>query len=143
MPKRRRIPTVLVIEDDIDIQNFIARVLELEGYNPIKAMDGNTGVEILREYPIDLVILDIRLPGTDGWPVIQELKQTAGLTHIPVIVLTAIVESATRRRALRMGVDLYLIKPLSARRLSTAIASVMGNKVTGQLALEENAGISR
>ena len=125
MAKRLKAKTVLIIEDETDIQNFVSRVLELDGYNVLRAKDARTGMEIIREKPVALVLLDLRLPGPDGWSVLRAIKGNPQFSAIPVVVLTAIAESMQRRRTLRMGADSYLIKPLSAHSLSKAVASVM------------------
>ena len=120
-----KLKTILVIEDEVDIQNFISRVLELEGYQVLRAGDGKTGLDMLRENHVALVLLDLRLPGTDGWSVLREIKRNPDLSSLPVIVLTAIAESIQRKKTLRMGATKYLIKPLSASSLSQSIASVL------------------
>jgi DNA-binding response OmpR family regulator len=117
--------TILIIEDDIDIQNFASRVLELEGYLVLKAGDGKTGMNIIRENTISLILLDLRLPGPDGWSILREIKRDPKLSKIPIVVLTAIAESVQRRRTLRMGAAQYLIKPLSAHSLSRSVASIL------------------
>jgi DNA-binding response OmpR family regulator len=117
--------TVLVIEDETEIQNFIARVLELEGYRVLRADDGVAGLDILRGNDIALVLLDLRLPGRDGWSVLREMKRKPELCAIPVIVLTAIAETIQRKKTLRMGATRYLVKPLSAHSLSQNISSVL------------------
>jgi len=124
----RKSKTILVIEDEADIQNFISRVLELEGYQVLRAGDGNTGMDMLRDNPVSLVLLDLRLPGKDGWSVLREIKHDPDLSSIPVIVLTAIAEPIQRKKTLRMGATKYLIKPLSAHSLSQSIASVLHAK---------------
>jgi DNA-binding response OmpR family regulator len=128
MAKRNEIKTVLVIEDEPDIQNFFSRVLELEGYNVRKAVNGNIGMAILKEHHIDLVLLDLRLPGPDGWSVLRIIKRTPEFTKTPVVVITALAESAQRQRTLRMGAAQYLIKPLSAHRLSRTVADLLHKK---------------
>jgi two-component system response regulator AdeR len=120
--------SILIIEDEADIQNFISRVLELEGYQVLRAGDGATGLALLRENQVSLVLLDLRLPGKDGWSVLREIKHDADLSAIPVIVLTAIAESIQRKKTLRMGDVKYLVKPLSASSLSRTIASVLRQK---------------
>ncbi len=122
------IKTVLVIEDEADIQRFISRVLELEGYQVLLAGDGITGLDLLRANPVSLVLLDLRLPGPDGWSVLRTIKHSPDLSSIPVIVLTAIAESIQRKKTLRMGAAKYLIKPLSASSLSQTIAGVLDEK---------------
>ena len=124
----RKSKTVLIIEDETDIQNFISRVLELEGYRVLRADDGKIGMDMLRGNDIALVLLDLRLPGRDGWSVLREIKRSPELTTIPVIVLTAIAETIQRKKTLRMGATRYLIKPLSAHSLSKTISSVLHEK---------------
>jgi DNA-binding response OmpR family regulator len=125
MARNRKAKTVLIIEDEADMQNFVSRVLELEGYQVLKASNGETGMEIIRKYHVALVVLDLRLPGTDGWSVLREIKDNPRFSKIPVVVLTAIAESAQRRRTLRMGAARYLVKPLSAHSLSKNIDSIL------------------
>jgi DNA-binding response OmpR family regulator len=130
MPEKDRIKTILVIEDEKDIRNLILRILELEGYRALEAGDGKTGLEIIKKGPVDMVILDIRLPGIDGWDVLYEIRRNPIFSTTPVIILTATVEIAQRRKALKMGANLYLIKPLSAHILSIAIKAIMKKRDT-------------
>ncbi|MFA5309696.1 MAG: response regulator [Dehalococcoidales bacterium] len=130
MVKKHGTLTILIIEDDPDIQNFTARVLELEGYHVIKASDGRAGLQIVRDNPISLVLLDLRLPELDGWAVLREMKQDAELARIPVLVLTAIAEPTQRRRTMNMGAAQYLVKPLSVNSLSKIIAGILNQKST-------------
>jgi DNA-binding response OmpR family regulator len=125
MPARK---TVLIIEDEADIRQFASRVLELEGYRVFEAGDGHTGLELLRENRVSLVLLDLRLPGPDGWWVLRTIKQSPELAPIPVIVLTAIAEPVQRKKTLSMGAVKYLVKPLSAGSLSRNIAGVLNQK---------------
>ena len=125
MAKKRQTKTVLIIEDEIDIQNFISRVLELEGYQVLKASEGERGMEIMRENPVALVLLDLRLPGRDCWSVLHELRQDMEFSKIPVIVLTAVADTLQRKRTLRMGATKYLIKPMSAHSLTRTIANIL------------------
>jgi DNA-binding response OmpR family regulator len=128
MEKKLNQKSVLIIEDEIDIRSFIARVLELEGYKVFEASDGTTGMLILRENSISLVLLDLRLPGPDGWSILREIKRNPDLDKIPVVVLTAIAETIQRKKTLRMGATSYLVKPLSARSLSKTIADILHDK---------------
>ena len=125
MVKKNQLKTVLIIEDDLDIQNFISRVLELEGYRVLSASNGPTGLDLMGDNTVSLVLLDLRLPGPDGWSILQEIRNNPGHSHVPVVVLTAIAESGQRRRTLRMGATKYLIKPLSAHSLSKTVAGIM------------------
>ena len=131
MPKTQGTQTVLIIEDELDIQNFISRVLELEGFGILKAGDGENGLDMVRDNPVDLVILDMRLPNVDGWFVLNEIKQDEELKTIPIIVLTASADVEKRRRALKMGAAQYLVKPLSAHLLSRTVRLILGIKHPG------------
>ncbi len=125
MAKKREARTVLIIEDDVDIQKFASRVLELEGFQVLKAGDGERGMEIIREKSVSLVLLDLRLPRRDGWSILREIKGNTELSTIPVVVLTAIAETLQRKKTLRMGARKYLIKPVSAQSLSKTIVSIL------------------
>jgi DNA-binding response OmpR family regulator len=125
MTDKREAKIVLIIEDDSDIQRFISRVLELEGYQVLKASGCDRGMEIIREGTVDLVLLDLLLPGRDGWSVLREIKSAHELSAIPVVVLSAVAELPQRERTLRMGATDYLVKPMSARALKETVGSVL------------------
>ncbi len=128
MVRKRAIKPVLIIEDDAEIRNFVARVLELEGYPVIQADTGEQGLAIARETPLSLVVLDLRLPGRDGWSVLEELKSVPALSAIPVVVLTASAAATRRERALGMGAAAYLVKPLSVSSLRKTVARILFQK---------------
>ena len=123
--KRPETKTVLIIEDEADIRNFASRVLELEGYRVLQAADGDEGLVLARENRIALILLDLRLPGHDGWVVLAKLKSEAALSAIPVVVFTASAEAAQRDRALSMGAADYLVKPLSAASLRESVSRIL------------------
>ena len=125
MVRKRKAQTILVIENEADIQKFFSRVLELEGYRVLEADDGESGMAIIRENPVSLVLLDLRLPERDGWSVLREIKHDAELSRIPVVVITAVAETIQRKRTLRMGANKYLTKPVSAHNLAKAVASIL------------------
>jgi DNA-binding response OmpR family regulator len=130
MIKKIDIKTILVIEDEPDIQNFVSRVLELEGYTVLKAYNGNIALKLLENHFIDLIMLDLRLPGIDGWSILRGLKNSRQFSHIPVIVISAVAESAQRLRTLRMGAAQYLIKPLSASNISCSVTEILQKRTT-------------
>jgi CheY-like chemotaxis protein len=130
MTKRNGTHTILIIEDEPDIRNFIGRVLELDGYNVLKAGDGSAGLAILEEYSIDMILLDLRLPGLNGWAVLREIKSTPRLSKLPVVVITAHADPSYRQRVLSMGAAQYLTKPLSVEQLSKTIAKILAKKAT-------------
>ncbi len=125
MAKILETKTVLIIEDEADIRNFAARVLEMEGYRVLQVGDGEEGMRLVRESRVSLVLLDLRLPGRSGWTVLEQIKSEPELSGIPVIVFTASVAITQRERALKMGAVDYLIKPLSASSLKEAVTRVL------------------
>ncbi len=127
MTKMHEAKTVLIIEDEAELRDFASRVLELEGYRVLQAEDGDEGLRLAREERrIALVLLDLKLPGTDGWAVLKQLKKEPELSSIPVIVFTASVAEPQRERALTMGAADYLVKPLSAASLKKVITRILG-----------------
>jgi len=125
MTEQPRRKTILVIEDEPEVRNFASRVLELEGYRVLQAEDSEEGVRLLKEGRINLLLLDLRLPGHDGWAVLKQIKGEPELSAIPVIVFTASARVSRQERALKMGAADYLIKPLSAARLRKAVARIL------------------
>ena len=117
--------TVLIIEDEADVRNFASRVLELEDYRVLQSESGEEGLRLVREGGIGLVLLDLRLHGTDGWSVLAQMKSEPALTSIPVIVFTASVGVDQRVRAFSGGAADYLVKPLSAATLREAVARIL------------------
>jgi len=87
---RGDIKTVLIIEDEANILNFASRVLELEGYHVLQAKDSDEGLRLVRESQVALVLLDLRLPGHDGWWVLDQIKKEPELSAILVIVFTVL-----------------------------------------------------
>ena len=125
MAKRQEAKTVLVIEDDAGVRDFASRVLKLEGYHVLQAKNGETGLKLVKEGQPALVLLDLRLPGRDGWAVVEEMRAEPELSAIPVIVFSASVEVSQREKALSVGVADYLVKPLSASTLRESVACAL------------------
>ncbi len=127
--RKDKTKTVLIIEDEAEVRNFASRVLELEGYRVLRAEDSDKGLRLVREERrIALVLLDLKLPGGDGWMVLEQLKKEPELSSIPVIVFTASVAEPQRGHALAMGAADYLVKPLSAASLRKSVARILRRK---------------
>ncbi len=125
MAKKREAKAILIIEDEADIRSFVSRVLELEGYCTFKAKNSNEGIKMVREIPVALVLLDLFLPGYNGWSVLAEMKSEPALSAIPVAVFTASAEISQREKALGMGAVDYLVKPISAAGLRKTVARIL------------------
>ena len=108
---------VLAIEDNLSNMILISRVVEAEGYDLLRAEDGNQALQILQEELPDLILLDINIPGIHGLDLARQLKADDRLAKIPLVATTANVLLGDRERCLEAGCDEYLPKPLDIREL--------------------------
>ena len=116
-------PRILVVEDDTDIAALIVHYLEREGHAAEHLADGPAVMPRLRAGGIDLVILDVMLPGADGLAVCRAIRADAATAPVPVIMLTARGEEADRISGLNIGADDYVTKPFSPKELMARVAA--------------------
>lgn len=114
--------SILIIEDDPGILKFVKRGLAYEGYQVLTAEDGQAGLEIADEEAIDLVILDLMLPGMDGLEVCQKLREE---DDVPILILTAKDKTSDRVTGLDMGADDYMVKPFEFKELMARIRALL------------------
>ena len=105
---------ILVVEDQAEISNIVTKYLENEGYMPFVAKDGFEALDIFNNNKIHLVLLDIMMPGIDGFEVLKQIRK---ISDIPVIMLTARTEEIDRLKGFDIGADDYVIKPFSVKEL--------------------------
>lgn len=115
-------PHLLVVDDDREIRDLLGRFLKKHGYRVTAARDGREMRQALADWRIDLVILDLMLPGEDGLALCRDLRARSKL---PVIMLTAMREETDRIVGLEMGADDYLVKPFNPRELLARIKAVL------------------
>jgi two-component system, OmpR family, KDP operon response regulator KdpE len=113
---------ILVVDDEPRMVNFMRMNLELEGCRVISATNGREALERARDALPDVILLDIMMPGMDGFEVLRRLREWS---TVPVIVLTAKDDEEDRIRGLELGADDYLGKPLSHRELASRIRAVL------------------
>lgn len=131
---------ILVIEDERDVAELISFNLSRSGYQAVLAHDGLEGQKLaLKERP-DVIILDLMLPGKDGFSVLKELRRDDRTAHTPVLMLTARAQTEDRIKGLEAGADDYLTKPFSPKELVLRIDAIMRriNAIPG--AVEVSAG---
>ena len=114
--------TVLIVEDDPTITDFVQRYLRRDGHRVLTAADGVEGLRIARERKPDLIVLDLMLPKLDGIAVCQALRAES---DVAVIMLTARVEEEDRLTGLDVGADDYMTKPFSPRELAARVRAVL------------------
>lgn len=120
--------TILIIEDNTDIRESTAEILELAEYRVLQADNGKIGVEIAIQYKPDLILCDIMMPELDGYGVLYMLSKNINTADIPFIFLTAKAERVDFRKGMEMGADDYLTKPFDDLELLSAIESRMVKK---------------
>lgn len=111
-------PTVLVVEDDQSLLNFLAQSLTTDGYHPIKASQGEEGLRALEQHQIDLIISDVMMPVMDGIAFCKQVKNDINYSHLPIILLTAKTNSESEIEGLESGADAYIAKPFKWKQLS-------------------------
>ncbi|HUF71835.1 MAG TPA: response regulator [Gammaproteobacteria bacterium] len=116
-------PHILVVDDHRDIRNVVREILERNGYRATTAADGSEMRRVLKTANIDLIVLDLMLPGEDGLTLCLELRASSML--MPIIILTAKGEEFDRVLGLEMGADDYVAKPFSGRELLARIKAVL------------------
>lgn len=114
--------TVLIIEDDKHTASLVALYLEREGFQAIKAEDGEVGITMVEKHQPIMVILDLMLPKMDGWEVCRHLRRKS---NMPIIMLTARGDEIDRVSGLTLGADDYLVKPFSPRELVARVKAVL------------------
>jgi two-component system, OmpR family, KDP operon response regulator KdpE len=113
---------ILVVDDDLAIIKFLRANLQAEGYEILVAIDGEQALQTIEKELPDLVILDITLPGLDGFEICHRLRQWS---QIPIIMLTARGEAEDKVRCLDLGADDYITKPFAANELLARVRAVL------------------
>lgn len=118
--------TILLVEDDESIAEPLIFGLTREGYRVLQATDGRMGLDLARQVRPDVVILDVMLPGLDGFGVCQALRRES---DVPILMLTARGQELDRVMGLELGADDYIVKPFSFRELVARVRAVLRRRV--------------
>ena len=114
--------SILIVEDDNNIADLLRLYLEKEGYQATIAADGTQGIDLYRRLRPDLVLLDVMMPGVDGWGVLRAIRQDS---QTPVIMLTAKGETTDKVSGLKQGADDYITKPFEMKEVLARIEAVL------------------
>lgn len=117
--------TVLVVDDEKDIRDLLAYNLSKEGFAVLTAADGNEALTMIAAHPVSLVVLDIMMPGLDGYEVCKQIRAKSETTNLPVLFLTAKSAEVDQILGLELGADDYIQKPVSPRVLVARVKSVL------------------
>ena len=122
--------SILVVDDDDDIRALVGELLERAGHVVIKAPDGESALKLFYSRQPDLVVLDVSMPGLDGWEVLKRIRE---LSDVPVLMLTARAEELEKVRGLRAGADDYVTKPFGRQELLARVRAADGDVDVHQL----------
>jgi DNA-binding response OmpR family regulator len=123
---------VLVIDDEAPIRLLCRVNLEAEGMEVIEAQDGTVGVELARSERPDVILLDVMMPGMDGWEVLQALQAGEGTSEIPIVFLTARAELRDRAQGLELGGIDYVTKPFNPIDLAPLVNGLLARVERGE-----------
>ena len=115
-------PVIMIVDDDPNIAQLVKLYLEKDGYQTIVCARGDTALEKFRQNPPGLMILDLMLPGMDGWQVCRAVRQ---ISQIPIIMLTAKDETFDKVLGLELGADDYMTKPFEGKELVARVKAVL------------------
>lgn len=140
---------ILIVDDDEDISELISLYLIKECFDTKRAEDGDVALSLFKEYQPDLILLDIMLPGKDGYDVCREIRKTS---KVPIIMLSAKGEIFDKVLGLELGADDYMIKPFDSKELVARVKAVLrrftadegeNKTVDNTITLEKNSNINR
>lgn len=121
MPKK-----ILVVEDDADNRRIVTKVLSVEGYTVLEAVDGNEALVLTRAERPDLILMDLALPNMDGWEATRQIKADPELRQIPVVALTAFAMRGDEEQARAAGCDDYVAKPARPMVIRAVVKKYLG-----------------
>ena len=113
---------IAIIEDELKLRENISEILQMSGYTIVTADSGESGVALIQQELPDLILCDIKMPGKDGFWVLEQIRSSEKYASIPFIFLTAKVEHKDIRAGMGLGADDYITKPFSVHDLTNAIA---------------------
>ena len=129
---------VLIVDDDVNIADLLNLYISKEGYSCHVCDRGDTAIAWFRQNGADLIVLDVMLPGMDGWPVLSELRRDS---RIPIIMLTAKDDTFDKVLGLELGADDYITKPFEPKELVARIKAVLRRTVRDEAPQEPAANV--
>lgn len=119
---------ILIIEDEKDLRFFLTTAFKTEGFEIIEAIDGETGIEKAKKEKPDLILLDLLLPGIDGFEVLSRLKKDEELEKIPIFVLSNFDQEEKKEKSFKLGAVDYLVKAnFSLEEIVEKVSSFLKN----------------
>jgi DNA-binding response OmpR family regulator len=135
--------TIFLVEDEATIREVVRKYLELDGFSVLEASNGPQALAMLRDHPVDLILLDIMLPGLDGFAITRTIRDEADSSylatagHIPIIMLTSRTQEQDRLVGFELGVDDYIPKPFSPREVVARVKAVLRRAAPSAVQVEK------
>ena len=120
--------SILAVDDSSGVRNMVKFALKTKGHEVVTAADGREGLEKLMERSYQLIILDINMPGLDGFGLLTKLKIIPEKADIPVLMLTTEGQDEDKEKALSMGVTRYMVKPFKPTELISTVEKILGSE---------------
>ncbi len=120
--------TVLIIEDNVLNMKLVRSLLEIASYKVLEASDAEDGIQLLRQYRPDLILMDIQLPGMDGLSATRHIKKDPALQDIPIIALTSYAMHGDEEKARKAGCDGYISKPIDTKTFLASVVEYIPHK---------------
>lgn len=124
----RNQPVILLVEDNEDNRQLVIKVLGSRGYRVVGVEDGQQALSKLSDINPDLILMDINLPGMDGYEVTRRIRQQKKYVDLPIVALTAHAMVGDEEKSLTAGCDAYFSKPINVRTFADAIAAILNKK---------------
>jgi DNA-binding response OmpR family regulator len=123
-------PVILIADDDPEILTMLGIRLSKKGYQVLEAVDGNQTLNLARKHHPDLVLLDVMMPGKNGWEVAKELRSDDEFGNVGIVMLTAIGEKVNEMTSPLYGADAYVDKPFDFSELEKKIKDVLSDRAS-------------
>jgi CheY-like chemotaxis protein len=130
--EHHQVAQIMVVDDDPDTVSILARHLQSEGYVAIEATSGPECLRIIHAHQVDVILLDLMMPGMDGFEVCRALKSDPHTAAIPIIMITARDDMDARAEGMRLGVSDFLAKPVFRRQLANRIRAQLEGVAAGR-----------
>jgi len=122
---KRTAARILVVEDDPDNRRIVVKVLAVDGYTTLEAADGESAFALARREHPDAILMDLAMPGVDGWEAARRLKADPATADIPIVALTAFALRGDEDRAREAGCDAYLAKPCRPQAIRDVVGRLL------------------
>ena len=117
---------ILVVEDEPEIRILVKTILEKAGYSVVEAEDGEAALRLVNEEEPDLVLLDVMIPGIEGWEVCRRIRENEATRRLPIIMVTVRTTDEDIQRSVECGANAHINKPFDQRELLDTIKKLLG-----------------